>query len=146
MFNYIIRRLLIAIPTLLGITVVTFTIISLAPGDPAQLQTQGIMDAKMSARVYEELRKYYELDKPIHVRYFKWLGRMTTLDFGTSMSTDRLPVTQKIKSRLLPTMTLAILAMGFSLTFAIPIGIYAAARQNRPQAQPPRSSCAPRRP
>jgi len=131
MFNYIVRRLLIAIPTLFGITLVTFLIINLSPGDPAQIQTQGIMDSKVSIRVYEELRKYYELDKPIHVRYFKWMGRLARLDFGTSMSTDRLPVTQKIKSRLLPTMTLAILAMGISLVFSIPIGIYAAARQNR---------------
>ena len=89
------------------------------------------MDSKMSIRVYEELRKYYELDKPIHVRYVKWLGRLVKLDFGDSMSTDRRPVADKIRERLWPTMSLAILSIGISLSFAIPIGIYAAARQDK---------------
>jgi len=131
MFNYIVRRILIAIPTLLGITLVTFVIINLAPGNPAQFQAQGIMDTRVSIRVYEQLSKYYELDKPIHVRYVKWLGRLATLDFGDSMSTDRRKVTDKIKERLWPTMSLAILSIGFSLMLSIPIGIYAAARQNK---------------
>lgn len=131
MLTYIIRRLLLAIPTLLGITLVTFVIINLAPGDPAQFQTQGIMDTKMSIRIYEELRKYYELDKPIPVRYVRWLGRLATLDLGRSMSTDRRPVWDKIKERLWPTMSLAILSLVISLTIAIPMGIYSAVRQNR---------------
>jgi peptide/nickel transport system permease protein len=131
MFVYIIRRTLVAIPTLIGITLVTFVIINLAPGDPAQFQTQGIMDTEMSIRLYEELRKYYELDKPIHVRYVKWLGRLVQLDFGDSMATDRRPVLDKIAERLWPTMSLAILSIGISLSLSIPIGIYAAARQNK---------------
>ncbi len=131
MLNYLIRRVLVAVPTLFGITVVTFVIINLAPGDPARFQAQSIMDPRVSVKVYEELRKYYELDKPIHVRFAKWVGRLAVLDFGESMSTDRLPVTQKIKERLWPTMSLAILSMVLSLVLAIPIGIYAAARQNQ---------------
>ena len=131
MLTYIIRRLLLAIPTLLGITLVTFVIINMAPGDPAQFQTQGIMDTNVSIRIYEELRKYYELDKPIHVRYVRWLGRLATLDLGRSMSTDRRPVWDKIKERLWPTMSLAILSLVISLTLAIPMGIYSAVRQNR---------------
>ncbi|KKK46584.1 hypothetical protein LCGC14_3163710, partial [marine sediment metagenome] len=131
MLIYIIRRLLLTIPTLLGITLVTFVIINLAPGDPAQFQTQGIMDAKVSIRIYEDLRKYYELDKPIPVRYVRWLGRLVTLDLGRSMSTDRRPVWDKIKERLWPTMSLAILSLVISLTLAIPMGIYSAVRQNR---------------
>ena len=131
MFSYIIRRILVSIPTLLGITLVTFFIINLAPGDPAQFQTQGIMDSEVSIRIYEQLREYYELDQPVHVRYVKWLGRLVTLDFGVSMSTDRRPVFDKIKERLWPTMSLAIISIVISLTLSIPIGIYAAARQNR---------------
>jgi len=131
MFSYIIRRILLSIPTLLGITLVTFFIINLAPGDPAQFQTQGIMDSEVSIRIYEQLREYYELDQPVHVRYVKWLGRLVTLDFGVSMSTDRRPVFDKIKERLWPTMSLAILSILISLTLSIPIGIYAAARQDR---------------
>lgn len=131
MFSYIIRRILLSIPTLLGITLVTFFVINLAPGDPAQFQTQGVMDSEVSIRIYEQLREYYELDQPVHIRYVKWLGRLATLDFGVSMSTDRRPVFDKIKERLWPTMSLAILSIVISLTLSIPIGIYAAARQDR---------------
>jgi len=131
MFGYIVRRLLLAIPTMLGITVVTFFIINLAPGDPAQLQTQGIMDTRVSIRTYEALREYYGLDEPIVKRYGMWLWRLVRLDFGQSMSTDRRPVWDKVRERLWPTMSLAILSLGISLTVAIPIGVYSAARQNR---------------
>ena len=131
MISYILRRLLVAVPTLIGITIVTFVIISLAPGDPAQFQTAGIMDPEVSTRVYEQLREYYGLDKPVHVRYARWMGRLVRLDFGESMSTDRRPVIDKITERVWPTMSLAILSIGISLALSVPIGIYAAARQNR---------------
>jgi len=131
MISYIIRRILVAVPTLLGITLVTFVIINLAPGDPAHFQAQSITDPKVSGRIYEELRKYYGLDRPIHERYVRWLGRLATLDFGESMSPDRLPVTRKIRERLWPTMSLAIISLVLSLVISIPIGMYAAARQNR---------------
>ena len=131
MLAYIIRRLLLAIPTLFGITIVTFVIINLAPGDPASFQSQQIVDSQMSARVYEQLREYYELDKPLHVRYFKWLGRLARFDLGTSMATDGRPVWDKIKERLWPTMSLALLSIFISLLIAIPIGIYSAANQNK---------------
>ena len=131
MLSYTIRRILLSIPTLFGITLVTFLIINLAPGDPAHIAAQEIMDPRVSERVYEELRKYYGLDQPIHVRYGQWLGRLATLDFGESMSTDRRPVIDKIKERLWPTMSLAMLSLGISLIVAIPIGVYAAARQDR---------------
>ncbi len=130
MLAYTIRRVLLAVPTLIGISLVTFVIINLAPGDPAQLMTQQIQDPRISNRVYEQLREYYGLDRPIHVRYVEWLGRLVRLDFGTSMSTDNRPVMDKIKERLWPTMSLAILAIGISLTLSIPIGVYAAHRQN----------------
>ncbi len=131
MFNYIIRRFLIAIPTLIGITLVTFFIINLAPGDPAQFQSQGIMDPEMSKRIHEELSKYYGLDKPIHERYVEWMGRLVTFDFGESMSADRRPVLDKIAERIWPTMSLAILSIGFSLLLAIPVGGRAAGERDR---------------
>ena len=131
MFIYIIRRILLAVPTLIGITLVSFFIISLAPGDPAQIQSRGVMDPKFSIAVYEKLREHYQLDKPVVVRYFHWLGRLVRFDFGESMSTDRRPVWSKIRERLWPTMSLAILSLGISLLLAIPIGVYAAVRQNR---------------
>jgi peptide/nickel transport system permease protein len=131
MLSYTLRRLLLTIPTLLGITLVTFVIINLAPGDPAKFQAQGVMDPKVSARVYEDLRKYYGLDQPVHVRYFQWLGRLVRLDFGNAMSTDGRKVIDKISERLWPTMSLAILSLGISLSLSIPIGIYAAVRQDK---------------
>lgn len=131
MFGYIVKRLLLAIPTLFGISVVTFVIINLAPGDPAYLQSSQVMDPRMSTRVYEDLRKYYGLDKPFHERYLQWIGRLARLDFGNSMSTDGRPVATKIKERLWPTMSLALISLTLSLGLSIPIGIYCAARQNR---------------
>ena len=131
MLTYVIRRLLVAIPTLIGITLVTFFVINLAPGDPAQFQSQEIMDPEVSIRVYEQLREYYGLDEPVHVRYVKWLGRLATLDFGDSMSTDRRPVIDKVAERIWPTMSLAVISIVLSLSLSIPIGVYAAVRQNR---------------
>ena len=68
MLSSLLRRLLLAIPTLFGITLVTFLVINLAPGDPARLQTAGMQNPRMSIRVYEQLRKYYGLDQPLHRR------------------------------------------------------------------------------
>jgi peptide/nickel transport system permease protein len=65
------------------------------------------------------------------VRYVKWLGRLATLDFGESMSTDRRPVRDKIVERLWPTISVSLLSILLSLGLALPIGIYAAARQNK---------------
>ena len=129
MLTYIAKRILLAIPTLLGITLVTFLIINLAPGDPAQVQESA--DAKMTIRTYEQLREYYELDQPIHKRYIKWLGRLVLLDFGNSLTADRRPVMDKIKERLWPTISLALLSILLSLAVSIPIGIYAAVRHNK---------------
>ena len=131
MHRYIIKRLLLAVPTIFGITLVTFFIINLAPGDPADLQSRGLVDSEMSSRVYQQLLEYYELDKPIHVRYWKWLKRLATFDFGTSLTGDGAEVWTKIKSHLAPTISLAILALGFSLALSIPIGVYGAARRGK---------------
>lgn len=129
MHRYIFKRLLLAVPTLLGITLVTFFIINLAPGDPADLQSRGLLDSEMSVRVYQQLHEYYEMDKPIHIRYGKWLTRLATFDFGASLTGDGAEVWTKIKSRLTPTISLTILALGFSLALSIPIGVYGAARR-----------------
>jgi peptide/nickel transport system permease protein len=130
MLYYTIRRLLIAIPTLFGITVVTFAIINLAPGDPVALQLQGIEDPRISRQVYEDLSRYYGLDQPVYVRYAQWVGRLVRLDFGESMSPDRRPVIEKIRERLWPTMSLAIISITGAMLLSIPIGVYSAARQN----------------
>jgi len=129
MLHYIIKRLWLAVLTLWGITLVTFFIINLAPGAPAALQNRGLSDSQMSGRVYQQLVEYYELDKPIYVRYGKWLKRLATLDFGASLTGDGAKVWTKIKARLWPTISLTILAFGFSLALSIPLGVYGAARR-----------------
>jgi peptide/nickel transport system permease protein len=129
MLNYTIRRLLLLIPTLFGITVVTFIIINLAPGDPVDLINRGEMDARISPAAYHEMLHLYGLDDPIHVRYFTWLKRVATLDFGNSFL-DHRPVKEKILERLPATLSLNVASFLIALVLAVPLGLYAAVRQH----------------
>ncbi|MFB3784900.1 MAG: ABC transporter permease [bacterium] len=130
MLSYTIRRILLALPTLFGITLVTFLVINLAPGDPASVQAGQVMDPRVSIRVYEQLREYYGLDKPLIVRYGDWLKRIVTLDFGNSMTPDSRKVTVKILERLPATLSLAVLSLSVGFALAIPIGLLSGARRN----------------
>src|SRR6266581_891999 len=101
MKTYILKRLLLLIPTMLGITIITFAIIRLAPGDPAALKignsAEGsIRDQQMAQAIIERTRKEFELDKPISVQYLHWMRKILTLDFGRSYKDNR-PVWDKIK-------------------------------------------------
>ena len=128
MFNYLLRRLIYFPLTLLGITLVTFFIISLAPGDPVQLMHQGTM-TRISPEAYQAMRRQYGLDKPIHVRYAVWLGNLARLDFGTSFL-DQRPVITKILERLPATLYLNAAALITALVIALPLGVASAARQH----------------
>ena len=106
---YLLKRLFQIIPTLLGITFITFLIIQLAPGNPAtlklQMATQGQMsDTAMSQQIIEETKKLYGLDKPLPIQYLLWVKRVFTLDFGTSYK-DHRKVWDKIAERLPITIT-----------------------------------------
>lgn len=131
MLRYILKRVLLMIPTFLGITVLTFFIIKLAPGDPAlmrvQMQGVGKMDAQMAAKIVEETRKLYGLDQPLYVQYGKWMKRMVTLDFGESYS-DHRPVMEKIRRAFPITILLNILTIIIIYVVSIPIGIVTALR------------------
>jgi len=129
MLNYTIRRLLLLIPTLFGITVVTFVIVNLAPGNPVDLINRGEMDARISPAAYHQMLHLYGLDEPLHVRYFIWLKRVGTLDFGTSFL-DHRPVTEKILERLPATLTLNFWSLLIALVLAVPLGLYSALRQH----------------
>jgi peptide/nickel transport system permease protein len=129
MLNYTIRRLLLLIPTLFGITVVTFVIVNLAPGNPVDLINRGEMDARISPAAYHQMLHLYGLDQPLHVRYFTWLKRIGTLDFGNSFL-DHRPVTEKIVERLPATLELNIASLLISLVLAVPLGLYSALRQH----------------
>src|SRR5437016_3211749 len=93
MLQFAARRLLLALPLLLGITVISFLVLHLAPGAPVDSLT-GEMSADATAKV--QLAELYGLDKPIHVQYWSWLRRVVRLDFGRSFAPDGKLVLTKI--------------------------------------------------
>jgi peptide/nickel transport system permease protein len=116
------------IPLLIGITIICFGVIHLAPGSPTDLQTQ--MNPRASAEAKERLRALYDLDKPLHQQYFSWVRKLAVLDLGKSFSPDNRPVTDKILERLPITIFINVLSLGLIIVIAIPIGVLAAVRQN----------------
>ena len=128
MRNYMIRRIIHIIPVLLGITVITFGAMHLAPGKPTDLMTD--MNAKVSAEAKTRLAQLYGLDSPWYVQYGRWLVRVARLDFGASFR-DGKPAISKIAERLPATLLLNILSIIFILLFAIPIGVISALNHNR---------------
>ncbi len=128
MLFYALRRLAYLLPTLLGITLVTFFIISLAPGSPVDLIQSGAMSSGVSIEAYNDMLHLYGLDQPVHVRYAVWLKRLATLDFGRSFL-DRRPVTTKIWERLPATLLLNAASLALALLLAVPLGLYSAVRQ-----------------
>jgi peptide/nickel transport system permease protein len=127
---YILRRLLLAIPTFIGITLVTFIIIHLAPGDPATLMAQGDMMGKgASAANLVEMKKVLGLDQPMHIQYVRWVGRIVRLDFGESIK-DHRRVIDKIWEALPNTLVLNIISLLLIYLVSLPLGVYSAVKQN----------------
>jgi peptide/nickel transport system permease protein len=120
------------IPTLLGITVMVFAISRIAPGNPVSLAMGpgGQLDAARAADVREVRMRLYGLDKPVHIQYAIWLGRVARLDFGNSIKHHR-PVIDLIKERLPITLTLNLLAFVIIYTVSLPLGVLAAVRHKR---------------
>ena len=102
MFRYALRRLALAVPTLVGITVVNFGIIHLAPGDPGQLRAGEVQDPKQSERIVREIRRRFHLDRPIPVQYALWVRDLVRLDLGNSIADER-PVVAKVRDAFWPT-------------------------------------------
>ncbi|RPI15386.1 MAG: ABC transporter permease [Ignavibacteriae bacterium] len=135
MTTYVVKRLLLFIPTLIAITIITFTISRLAPGDPTELKV-GVSSESMRAdeksQLNQQAKEYYKqkwgLDKPIYMQYIIWLGNMATGDFGNSFIDNR-PVIDKIIERLPITVPISLSTIFIAYLIAIPIGIYSAARQ-----------------
>lgn len=128
MAAYLLKRIAMLVPLLLGITLITFTVIHLAPGEPVEMQTA--MSPKITSQTRQKLREYYGLDKPLHVQYGLWLGRIVRLDFGRSFAPDNRPVIDKIKERIPVTLSLNVIALVIEFGLALPIGILAAVRRN----------------
>jgi len=124
LFNYILRRLLIALPSLLGISVVLFTVLALAPGDPfEELAT----NPNVPAEVRMMLRKQFGLDDPVWQRYLLWLTSMLQGNWGFSFQ-SRINVDQLILQRLPTTIIVIGLSQVLAILVALPVGILAAVK------------------
>ncbi|MEN6465343.1 MAG: ABC transporter permease [Syntrophaceae bacterium] len=128
MLQYLTRRIALMVPLFIGITIICFAVIHLAPGTPTDLQTQ--MNPRASAEMKERLRSMYDLDKPLYEQYFIWMNKLVRLDLGISFSPDSRPVADKILERLPVTIFLNVLSMALILLVAIPIGVISAVKQN----------------
>ena len=130
MLMYIARRLMLASITCVAISVLTFVIIRLPPGDfvDAYIANLASTGSSITADQAEAMRHDYGLDRPVIVQYFLWIGRVVQGDFGVSMMWRR-PVTEVIGDRLWLTMLVSFSALFLTWTIALPIGIYSAVKQ-----------------
>ncbi len=135
MTEYVIKRILLFIPTLIIITMITFLVCRLAPGDPTEMKLGHTSEAQktdaknqMTEQAKEFYKKKFGLDKPLPMQYLIWMGNMLHGDFGNSFKDNR-PVIDKIFERLPVTITISFLSFMLIYLIAIPIGIYSAARQ-----------------
>lgn len=124
---YLIRRILSSIPILIGITIITFFVMHIAPGKPTDAITD--MNMKVSAESKERLQKLYGLDKPVYIQYFDWMKRFVFFDFGNSFK-DMRSARSKIFERLPATILLNVLSLFFICIISIPLGIYCAIRKD----------------
>jgi len=127
MRQYIFKRLLLAIPTLVGVSVLVFFMLRILPGDIVQqVAGENAVTPEVRARVEKELG----LDKPAYQEYFDWLGGVVTLDFGRSLR-DRQPINDRLQDALPTTVEMAGIALLVSLAIALPVGIVSAIRQDK---------------
>ncbi|MFV2053233.1 ABC transporter permease [Aliiroseovarius sp. YM-037] len=124
MGSYILKRLISAVPVLLGITVIVFLIMAMIPGDPAT----AILGSYATPENVEKLNRDLGLDKPAAARYFIWLGNMLTGDFGRSYSLNR-PVLDEITERFSATLILAGVSFVLCSLLGVLAGVVSAARQ-----------------
>ncbi|MFF2323057.1 MULTISPECIES: ABC transporter permease [Rhizobium/Agrobacterium group] len=122
---YIGKRLLVAIPTLLIISIFVFSLQKLLPGDPIL----AMAGEERDPATIEFLREKYRLNDPVPLQYVNWLGGVVTGDFGISLRTNQ-PVLELIGQKLPVTIQLAVMAMFFAMVIGIPIGILAAVKKN----------------
>ncbi|HEY3068652.1 MAG TPA: ABC transporter permease [Methylomirabilota bacterium] len=123
--RYLVKRLLVAIPSLLIATLIVFSLPRLLPGDAVEL----MLAEKAYAKDVAELRAKLGLDRALSVQYVEWLGRVARGDLGESLWTRR-PVLEEIGRRLPVTLELAMVALSIAVLVAIPVGVLAAARQD----------------
>lgn len=123
MLNYLIKRLLLTIPVLLGIVVLLFVMLRSLPGDPAEV----LAGVHANQQEIELLRHQLGLDRPLYIQFFSYLVRVAQLDLGVSTRTEK-PVIEEIRARLPNTILLAVNAMLLACILGIPAGIISAIR------------------
>ena len=124
--RFILKRGLVTIPLLIGVSILTFAMIHLIPGDPVDFITQF---ADLEPQVEAEIRAQYGLDQAVYMQYLSWASDAIMLDFGESITTNR-TVRAEIADRLPYTLLMGGMAFLVTITTAIPMGIYAAYRRN----------------
>ena len=125
MTSYLVRRLLGAVPLVLGVATLVFFVVNLAPGDPVQV----LIGPGMRADVIEQMRADFGLDQPVHVRYVRWVAALVRGDFGYSFSHNR-PVASVIGDMLPNTLLLSGLALGVAFAVGMLLGVVQAVRQH----------------
>src|SRR5687767_8736721 len=127
MLRFVVRRLLLLVPILVGLSILVFLWIRLLPGGPAQaLLGERGTDAQVA-----QIERQYGLDEPIHVQYWSYVKTVLQGDLGNSIGTRR-PVTEELKQRFPATIELAFAAMVFSIVLGIPLGFLAAKKYGTP--------------
>ncbi|QRG70296.1 nickel ABC transporter permease [Brevibacillus choshinensis] len=124
MYKFILRRLAMLVPVLLGVSLIVFTIMDLTPGDPVEMYLGDNYTPEAHAAMTQELG----LDRPFFVRYIHYIGNVVQGDFGISYSTKQ-PVSAEIEARFPSTIILAISALIFAIALGIPLGTISAAKQ-----------------
>src|SRR5581483_771519 len=128
MARYIVKRLLLMIPTLVGVAVIIFLLMRVEPGDVVELRFAG--ESSFASKETLDLeRKRLGLDKPLFKQFVEWMGGIARLDFGTSMWTGA-PITEEIRLRFALSLELAIMATLVAVLLAIPLGVIAALKQD----------------
>ena len=133
MLQYLLRRLVNMVITLLAISILTFAIIQLPPGDYVSTQIAQLqrMDVDVNQELIDSLTRQYGLDKPLFVQYFLWITKFVQGDMGRSFVWNR-PVNELVWERIGLTFVISLSSLAFSWIIAIPVGIYAAVRQYSP--------------
>lgn len=126
MTTYLLKRVVIALATLVLASIVVFAVLEILPGDPVRL----MLGMNASAEQVEQVRTQMGLNDPLLLRYVHWIGNLVMLDFGRSY-TYSVPVIDLVRERVAVSLPLALIALALSTLIAIPVGLYAASRQGR---------------
>lgn len=128
MGEFILKRLLLMIPTVLGVVTTVFFAIHMAPGDPVHLMIPPETPSAQVAEKEDEIRRRYGFDKPLHVQYMTYLGKVARLDFGRSIRQDTV-IVDDLKRRIVNTLQLGVLGLGMSVVIGIGLGVISAIKR-----------------